>query len=80
MSSLEYGVCTVSEQLPGTRDKDAVLRVSVTYTVQKGSFLDKSGIQVSSMMISQPGQALDACMAGRWGQSEQPELVMVSGC
>lgn len=40
------------------------------------SFMDRSEIQVSSVMISQPGQALDGCMAGRWGRSEQPELTV----
>lgn len=40
------------------------------------SFIDRSEIQVSSVMISQPGQASEGCMAGRWGRSEQPELTV----
>lgn len=68
-------MCTVREQLSVTGDKDTVLRVSIDYMVQKGSFIDRSGIQVSSMMISQPEQTLDGCKAGRWGWSE-PELVV----
>lgn len=57
-------MCTVREQLSVTGDKNTVLRVSIDYMVQKGSFIDRSGIQVSSMMISQPRTDV-GCMQGR---------------
>lgn len=57
-------MCTLSEQLPVACDKDAE---HSDYMVQKGSFRDRSGIQVSAMMISQAGQICTGAGQGGGG-------------